>query len=493
MSETVTLTAILSIAGVILFWGYRRARPYGKLGILAWLQSVALMTPWLVFFALFALGVYLNFLVIVFLLVASAGVYILLGNQLRALGQDEFLRQKALERLKVQQSDEGNPQVMVSMLSPELLGISADDLEKIKGIFGIDTFFATETISYQQGAIFKGNLRGEPDKVHEQLTAKLQERLGEKYRLFLVEGMDERPVVVILPSTSDPVKASLAQKNLALVLLICTITTTLEASGLLLGFDWFSELGRYGEALPLSIGLWLVLIAHELGHWWMAKRYDVKLGLPFLIPSWQLGSFGAVTRFESLLPSRSSLFDIAFAGPVAGGVVSLILLITGFVLSDPSGVFKIPTQFFQGSILVGTLAKVFLGGQMQSDVISVHPLMVIGWLGLVITALNLLPIGQLDGGRMIQAIYGRKIAKNTGVISLILLGIIAFINPSNPVPLYWAIVILFLQRDPERPSLNEITEPDDTRAGLALFALFLMLSVLIPLSPALAGRLGIGG
>jgi membrane-associated protease RseP (regulator of RpoE activity) len=73
------------------------------------------------------------------------------------------------------------------------------------------------------------------------------------------------------------------------------------------------------------------------------------------------------------------------------------------------------------------------------------------------------------------------------------LGIVALLNPSNPIIIYWAIVILFLQRSLERPSLNEITEPDDTRAILGLLALFLTVATLIPLTPALAGRLGVGG
>jgi membrane-associated protease RseP (regulator of RpoE activity) len=123
----------------------------------------------------------------------------------------------------------------------------------------------------------------------------------------------------------------------------------------------------------------------------------------------------------------------------------------------------------------------------------VHPLTVIGWLGLVITALNLLPAGQLDGGRIVQAIYGRKIARRTTVATLVILGIISLVNPSNPIPLYWTILVAFLQRELERPNLNELTEPDDTRASWGLLLLFLMLATLIPLSPSLAGRLGIGG
>lgn len=497
-SETIAIFAILLVAIAILVWGYQRGKAFGTLGILAWLQSVALMTPWLLFFGLFAMGIYLNLIGIVVLLVISAGVYIYLGKQIRIKGQEEFLREKIAQSLQTETENNGQGSTLDQhshemKIVPELLPIPETDLKTIQGIFGIDTFFATETISYQEGAIFKGNLRGDPETVHSRLSESLKSHFGEKYRLFLVEGAEGKPVVIVLPSTDDPPTTTLAQKNLALVLLIATIATSLEATGILLGFDLFSNLGRYQEAIPLSLGLWLILAAHEIGHFLLAKRYQIHLSIPFFIPTWQIGSFGAITRFESLLPNRNVLFDIAFAGPAFGGGVSLLLLIVGLTLSNSDSFFQLPTRFFQASILVGSLARVILGDALQHTLINVHPLMILGWLGLVINALNLLPAGQLDGGRIVQAIYGRKIARRTTIATLIVLGIVAIVNPNNPVPLYWAIIILFLQRDLERPSLNELTEADDTRAAWGLLILFLMLATLIPLSPGLAGRLGIGG
>jgi membrane-associated protease RseP (regulator of RpoE activity) len=280
---------------------------------------------------------------------------------------------------------------------------------------------------------------------------------------------------------------------LAVLLAIATLVTTLEAAGLLLGFDLFGTWGRYQEALPLSLGLWAVLIAHEIGHRVWARRYQVKMSVPFFLPTWQIGSFGAITRFESLLPSRNALLDISLAGPAFGGIASLLILIAGLLLSHPGSLFQMPTPFFQGSILVGSLAKVVLGSALEKAIVDVHPLLIVGWLGLVITALNLLPAGQLDGGRLVQAIYGRKTARRATVATLIVLGIVSLINPGNSIPLYWAVLIIFLQRELERPSLNELSEPDDARAAWGLLALFLMLATLIPLSPGLAGRLGIGG
>ncbi|CCQ51488.1 MULTISPECIES: site-2 protease family protein [Crocosphaera] len=501
--ETTTILVIILVAFGLLAWGYNRAKGYGKLGKLAWLQSVSLMTPWLVFFGLFALGIYLNIVGILFLLVASIISYIYLGKKLRSEGQDVMLQNEAAQRIQEEEAkkDENKTPSLTTEFNDssdnknisDLIPIPDEDLQLIKGIFSIDTFFATETISYQEGAIFRGNLRGETEESYQKLSEKLKDSFGEKYRLFLVEGSEGKPVVIILPSSDDPQPTTLVQKNLALVLLVGTVFTTLEAASILLGFDLFNNWGRYIETLPIGLALWGIFIFHEVGHRVAAKRYDIKMSVPFFLPTWQIGSFGAITRFESLIPTRNALFDVALAGPACGGILSFILLIIGLVLSHDGSLFQVPTQFFQGSILVGSLAKVVLGEQLQNAIVDVHPLTVVGWLGLVVTALNLMPAGQLDGGRIIQAIYGRKTARRATIITLVILGIVTIFSPANPIPLYWAVVILFLQRDLERPSLNELTEPDDTRAGWGLLALFLMLATLIPLSPALAGRLGIGG
>lgn len=492
-SETSIISLTVLVALCILGWGFIRARPLGKLGILAWLQSVVLISPWLVFFAAFAAGIYINLAGVLLLLVTSTVVYIYLGKRLRAAGGDAQLRSKATQRLTSAtqtESPNGAIQQTAARLTPEVTpSIPEEDLSTIRSIFGIDTFFATETIPYQQGAIFKGNLRQEPDVVYDRLQASLQERLGDRYRLFLVENADGKPVVIVLPSSNDPRPTAPAQKIFAVILLLSTIATSFETGGLLEGFDFFTTPNRYLEALPVAAGILGVLASHEIGHRLLAQRYQIRLSPPFLLPTLQIGAFGAITRFESLLPNRKVLFDIAFAGPAAGGIVSLIMLLIGLILSHPGSMFQVPSQFFSGSILVGTLAKVILGS-INQPLVDVHPLTVVGWLGLVITALNLMPAGQLDGGRIVQAIYGRKTAQRTTLATIIILGLVSL---ANPLALYWIIVILFLQRDLERPSLNELTEPDDARAALGLLALFLMIATLLPLTPALAGRLGIGG
>ncbi|MEM1367811.1 MAG: site-2 protease family protein [Cyanobacteria bacterium P01_H01_bin.15] len=501
-SESGVFAIIALAAFSILAWGFTRSRRFGRVGLLAWLQTVVLMAPWLLFFGLFAFGVVINLAGILLLLLVSVALYIYLGTRLRQAAAN--MKGEKTSPLTLESStrsekedatkDQSSPETTVTAEEPVLARIDPEELGTVRSIFSVDTFFATETIPYEEGAIFRGNLRGEPEKVHTQLSRRLTEKVGDKYRLFLVENAEQKPVVVLLPSSRDPRTTTLAQKNLAVVLFIALVATCCETGGLLLGFDWFSNLGRFAEVLPLVSGLIAVLVTHEIAHWVVAQRHNVKLSIPFFLPSWQIGAFGAITRFESLLRNRTTLFDISFAGPAAGGALSLFFLVVGLSLSQPDSGFRIPSEFLQSSILVGSLARVVLGSDVvQQVLVEVNLLTVVGWLGLVITALNLLPAGQLDGGRIVQAVYGRQTARRTTIATLIVLAIVTLLNPANPIPLYWAAIILFLQRELERPSLNELTEPSDTRAAWGLLLLFLMLATLVPLSPSLAGRLGIGG
>ncbi|MDX2098902.1 MAG: site-2 protease family protein, partial [Leptolyngbyaceae cyanobacterium bins.59] len=198
-------TLVLFVALGILIWGFVRARPYGKLGILAWLQSAVLIAPWLLFFGLSTIGIFLNLVGILFLFVLSTGVYIFLGNRLRAEGQSAMMAQRSVPSTEANstppetasanhssdptQSTPPHPPSPAApkIISPVEVAMPKEDLTAVQGIFGIDTFFATETIPYQEGAIFKGNLRGDAETSHARLSASLKERLNDRYRLFLVE------------------------------------------------------------------------------------------------------------------------------------------------------------------------------------------------------------------------------------------------------------------------------------------------------------------
>jgi membrane-associated protease RseP (regulator of RpoE activity) len=487
-----TALALLVTLG-ILGWGFYRAKSYGSLGLLSWGQSLSLLAPWLTFFGLFAAGIYVSLVGMLALLVVSTVAYVLLGRRMRAVAPQEMAKAAQARADSLQSVEDQRAAKTTATPTEQNVGepipIPPADLEEIKSVFGLDSFFATETIPYQDGAVFNGNLRGELQPTYEKLSAAMQAKMGDRYRLFLVENQEGRPTVVVLPQSSDPVQSTALQKILAVVLFVVTIGTCLEAAGFLQGFDFYAEPQRYAEVVPVAASVVAGLVAHEVGHQVAARNYGVKLSWPFFLPTWQIGAFGALTRFESLLPNRKALFDIAFAGPAAGGILSLGLLLVGLLNSHPGSALKVPTPYFEGSIFVGTIARAVLGDRLQESLVDVDPLVIAGWIGLIITAINLMPAGRLDGGRMVQAIYGRKIAGGATVATLILLGIVSLVNQ---LALYWAVLVLFLQRGPERPTLEDISEPDDARAAFALLALFFMVMILLPLTPSLAGRLGIG-
>ncbi|BBC26054.1 peptidase M50 [Pseudanabaena sp. ABRG5-3] len=506
--------AVFILTLALLGWGYVRSRQFGKLGLLSWLQFVALMSPWLIYFGLFVSGVFINFTTLLFLLLGSTIAYVAISNQLRKIVTVERSEiEKKLKRDLETSSDRANlqpdnssnpPTPNQSVNTPIAVAMSqgktqlklfkavpAEDMKLMQGIFGIETYYLTETIPYQEGAIFKGNLRGEPDVVHERLSKSLRDRLGDKYNLFLVEGQDRKPVVIVLPNRDLSIdNNTIPQRVLIAVLIVANGYTALSLGAQVAGIPSIQTAQDYLAGLPFALGIAAILGLRELAMRLMARKYKVKMSLPFLLPSSQLGSFGAFSRIFSPLPNRVALFDIAIAPAVASGLLSLIVLIVGLYLSAIGmGSIDIPSQIFQASVLAGTLAKLLLGDALHNNLVSIHPLVILGWLGSAITALNLMPAGQLDGGRIVQSVYGRRVASWTTVLTLIFLVIATVINP---LALYWGGIILILLRDLERPMLNELSELDGDREALGVVALFWMVVTLLPLTSGVAERLGIG-
>lgn len=477
----------LFLLGTLAFlgWGFWRARRRGSLAVWVWLQGSLLLLPWVVFLGLLLLGIYLNFAGFLVLLLVFTGLYIAVGRKTRQLAQQELqARREQLARLEEQ--GEAPSAGEAPLEAPAVLQrISAEDLQAIQSIFGLDTFFVTETVPYGEGAIFKGNLRQEAEVVVPLLVEKLKEQVGSRYQLFLVEDPAEKPAVVVLPDPIVNYRASVGAQILAGALLVFSFVATLEVGANLLGFRLLDAPGRWVEALPVAAGIFAILLVHETGHRWMAGKYGVRLSPAFVIPSLGIGTLGSLNRIQSPVPSRKALFDIAFAGPAASGILSLLVLLAGLKLSGSEGLY-VPTEIFRSSILVGTLARLVLGSQLQAELVPIHPFVAVGWIGLAITALSLLPAGQLDGGRIVQAVYGRKTVARATFITLIALAVAAI---SNVLALYWALLILFIAREPERPPQDEITETDGQRDALALLALFLMVMTLLPIAPALAGFL----
>jgi hypothetical protein len=137
-SEIAAIAVIFLVAGAILTWSFYRAKPYGQLGILAWLQSLVLIAPWLIFFGLFAAGIYLNLAVILFLLVASTIIYIYLGNRLRLLKTNQIIEPKVNPAVS-QSVTPLETTAAVTVIVPDVIPIIEEDLKVIQSIFMTQT------------------------------------------------------------------------------------------------------------------------------------------------------------------------------------------------------------------------------------------------------------------------------------------------------------------------------------------------------------------
>ncbi len=162
-----------------------------------------------------------------------------------------------------------------------------------------------------------------------------------------------------------------------------------------------------------SISLILILGAHEFGHYWASRRNGVHSTLPYFIPAPPIfiaGTFGAFIQFKQVIPNRRILMDIGSAGPIAGFIVALPTLIYGLSLSNVTPALGIEGINFGSSLILNLCSEWVLGVNPQSPHVNIHlhPIAFAGWIGMFVTALNLIPIGQLDGGHILFALFPKR-------------------------------------------------------------------------------------
>ncbi|MGA7952322.1 MAG: site-2 protease family protein [Gloeobacterales cyanobacterium] len=506
---------LLLISLAFLGWSFFQARKGGKLGILAWLQAVALVLPWLIVFGLAGIGFGISFITLLILLGLSTFSYVWLGSQLRAAAQAQQQEHFAARREELEkQASESYESSVSSSIPPmtvtlpeEEFAVPRADVEKMRGLFGLDTYYLQEVEPYPQGIVFKGNLRGKAEPILQKLAAAFQEVFGDRYRVHLLQQtQEEKPVVLVLAKDNDPFDRPKTPAWIALGLLIIGFGALLEMAANSLDFSLVAAPQRWVEALSIAGITLLTILAHESAHRWQAGKYLVKLSPAYLIPlvspipvfagpvgGFVLlpGVFATLTRLLSPPPSRKALFDIAVAGPAVGGVISWVLLLVGLLLSSLTktpGPLVVGGDFFSNSILLALTARVTLGTIPMGELVHLHPLVISGTLGLLITGLSLLPCGQLDGGRLVTAVYGRDTARRVGTVTLLILAVTGIFVTQF---LFWAAVVFLLGRMPERPCLDDITETDEGRDNLALVALFMMAAILLPASSDLLGQIGL--
>jgi hypothetical protein len=288
------------------------------------------------------------------------------------------------------------------------------------------------------------------------------------------------------------------------VLLAVTILTTVLAGG----FLWVAYVG--GTTLTLgAIGygglyfgfpLLATLGVHELAHFVMARHHHVEASLPFFIPVpppfLLFGTFGAFISLREPIPSKKALLDIGASGPLAGFAVAVPVTIAGLFLSAHAPVLSVancgPTfvGVSYGNLIVGTsLFWFFLSQFAPAGLVSLHPLALAGWVGLLVTAINLLPAGQLDGGHVFRALFGER----TRWVSYAAVGLLVLLGIFYPGWLLFAILIVLLGlRHP--PPLNDISPLDRKRYVLGALAVAVLVTgfVIIPISTP-TGAFGVSG
>ncbi len=328
---------------------------------------------------------------------------------------------------------------------------------------------------------FGGRLMVEPAKAVDMLRPRLA-RHG--YAPFLREDGDR----VWMHAIAQAEVAEPSRPLVHLGLFLATVLTTLLAGALQSGVspgELWQHPGRLMVGLPFSAALLGILGVHEFGHYTVGRLHRMPVSLPYFIPvppPFFLGTMGAVIRLRGAIRDRRALFDMAVAGPLAGLVVAVPIYVLGLRLSS---VVRIPKESaetsyvqFGDAVLPKVLEWLTLGSLPPDFDILLHPVGVAAWFGFLVTALNLIPAGQLDGGHIVYALFGRQHAliSKLAVGGLVVIGL-AFGSINW---LVWAALIVGLMGFRHAPTMDDITPLDGRRRALGLFALILLALLLPP-------------
>lgn len=357
------------------------------------------------------------------------------------------------------------------------------DLNKLKSCFGYDTFFAVDVRRFGDGGIFIGNLRRPIEEVIPELEKKIKNAVGREVVLwFMEEQMDDikKQVCMVQPKSEidfqfESTKLSTPWGYITATLLgVTTLGTIALTSGFFVKPDATFD-DYVSDVLPLFGGFVTILGVSEIATRWTAGRYGVKLSPSFLVPSNWTGCLGVVNNYESILPNKKALFDIPAARTTSAYVTSSLLAITGFLLDGSfnggDNALYVRPQFFYNNPLFSFIQYVIgpytdeLGNVLPQAVegvgVPVDPLAFAGLLGIVVTSLNLLPCGRLEGGRIAQALFGRKAATLLSFATSLLLGIGGI--SGSVVSLVWGLFSTFFRGGEELPAKDEITPLGDGR------------------------------
>ena len=298
-----------------------------------------------------------------------------------------------------------------------------------------------------------------------------------------------------------------------LLFVITFATTTIAGHEWVRGFSSRTEFSELILGLPYSLSILFVLGTHEFGHYFAAKIHKVRATLPYFIPFppilgfLNFGTFGAVIKIKSPIPTKKALFDIGVAGPIAGFIASTALIIYGFthlpgkeylLWIHPD--FDLPTYgkgglalVFGDSLLFSFLREVFTSSKdfipPMSEIYH-YPYLCVGWFGFFVTAMNLIPVGQLDGGHIIYALFGEKkqyAISSIALIFLIVFGVLGLIISYFSIPLnigwsgwlFWAVILFFVIKV-KHPPVYDDTPLDRGRVLIGYLTILIFILCFIP-------------
>jgi membrane-associated protease RseP (regulator of RpoE activity) len=364
---------------------------------------------------------------------------------------------------------------------------SAQEIERaIADLFAVSD--VTLGLPHQPDVIrLRGRLLAPSERAYPQIAERLRARnhtatLQHDARL----GLDELLITPgIVPQVEHP------NWPVHLGLLGLTVLTTLYVgAGMADGRpadDLWWPLFHFWQGWPFSLSLLSILLAHELGHYFMGRRHRVPVSLPYFIPfplpellGNILGTLGAVITMKAPLTNRRAMLDIGAAGPLIGFVVAVPVLLLGLSLSQLQPITTDSAYLLEGNSLAYLLLKFVVFGRWLPGGgwdVFIHPVAFAGWAGLLVTSLNLIPAGQLDGGHVLYSLLGDQARLLTWPIILVLLAMGLFLWPGW---FLWAgIVFLFGQGHPG--SLDRVTRLDGRRKVVAVAVLALLVLTFTPI------------
>ncbi|OAN43303.1 peptidase M50 [Chloroflexus islandicus] len=336
-----------------------------------------------------------------------------------------------------------------------------------------------ELISNDQRAVrCRGQLLLEAQAAHDTIVARAQ-ALG---YTPLFQHDPAGAAILFIPT---PPKAPPSRLWLAVLLFVLTIFSTMAVGGLQQNESTGQITVNWGHALSFSGSLLAILLAHELGHFFVARRERVAVSYPFFIPMpfFLLGTMGAFIAIKDLVPNRRALLAIGIAGPLAGLVVAIPVLMIGLSISEVKQVVPLPGSFTEGNSLLYAAIKILIFGRFLpsgGEDVYLHPMALAGWAGLLVTGLNLLPAGQLDGGHIFFALFGPRAARIMSmVVAVALLGL-GFLWSGWFI---WAVMIALIgqQRSPLRNEISPLTGPWRWLAWLGIVT-FILVFTPVPLT-----------